>query len=533
MALNGISTLEFKRDRQEAKLALAAADRATAGKPSNLDLSLLPTVYGVDDNSASAIINNAGPLEPGRPWTDGPPDPGPNPVTLGLIVDLDPALSDDQTAGLGDVDSQINRGSLGGTFIRQGAARNIGFIDGPGSLPAYIIIDVSGYLKLAAQPAWTSITIFQVLNITDTIEGNSNAGPARLGPTIDLSTGSDIYHVEGLSATHSIPIVLGEPLVYSSVIDEPNGLVKSAVGEDTIQGAVTWVPVTSGEYWIGSGDSSMTSAFIGHNLIYDRALTDLEVAEVTAWLNVKYSIPVTPFDPATLFSSGEVGMAYDISPDTCWTDSVGGTNAIIGDPVAYITDASGNGNHGSQATLGSRPILRQDGGSRYYLEFDGVDDYLITDSDLLFSTNTTNQYTYSAGAYMASTGGQIFTFNRTGVPSLGLTYPTTDMQFRSRGDLANGALSTPVTFPLTAVVSGKVDRAVSITGRINGVETIDATATASIDFLDDAPEIMGRANLSNMAEGNLYSFVFIDRILTGSELANLEVWTADKTGVTL
>lgn len=71
MGANGISNLQYKRDRQIAKLNLAASDRAAAGKTNaTLDLSLLPTVYGVDDNSPDAIINNpnTGGLVTGRPW---------------------------------------------------------------------------------------------------------------------------------------------------------------------------------------------------------------------------------------------------------------------------------------------------------------------------------------------------------------------------------------------------------------------------------------------------------------------------------
>ena len=71
MAANGISTLTFKRQRQDAKLALAATDRAATGRNSTLDATLLPTRYGVGDNSAAAIVNNPNPggLQPGRPWT--------------------------------------------------------------------------------------------------------------------------------------------------------------------------------------------------------------------------------------------------------------------------------------------------------------------------------------------------------------------------------------------------------------------------------------------------------------------------------
>jgi hypothetical protein len=66
MAANGISTLEFKRDRVIAKLDLAAAKRAAAGNPrATYDITLLPTRYNDND-----VINNpnVGGLVAGRPW---------------------------------------------------------------------------------------------------------------------------------------------------------------------------------------------------------------------------------------------------------------------------------------------------------------------------------------------------------------------------------------------------------------------------------------------------------------------------------
>jgi hypothetical protein len=65
MAANGISTLATKQARQEAKLDLAAADRAADGRRSIYDITQLPTQY--DDNG---IIDNshAGGLVVGRPW---------------------------------------------------------------------------------------------------------------------------------------------------------------------------------------------------------------------------------------------------------------------------------------------------------------------------------------------------------------------------------------------------------------------------------------------------------------------------------
>jgi len=66
MAANGISTLETKELRQAAKLALAAANRATDGNArATLDLTLLPTQY---DGNSTIDNPNIGGLVEGRPW---------------------------------------------------------------------------------------------------------------------------------------------------------------------------------------------------------------------------------------------------------------------------------------------------------------------------------------------------------------------------------------------------------------------------------------------------------------------------------
>jgi hypothetical protein len=67
MAANGISTLATKQLKQEAKLALAATNRAAAGYArATLDATQLPTLY-----SGNTVVDNAnsGGLVVGRPWT--------------------------------------------------------------------------------------------------------------------------------------------------------------------------------------------------------------------------------------------------------------------------------------------------------------------------------------------------------------------------------------------------------------------------------------------------------------------------------
>jgi hypothetical protein len=70
VAANGISTLTYKRDRQEAKLALASANRAASGSRSSISLTQLPTSYAEGDNNTNNVINHAneGGLVVGRPW---------------------------------------------------------------------------------------------------------------------------------------------------------------------------------------------------------------------------------------------------------------------------------------------------------------------------------------------------------------------------------------------------------------------------------------------------------------------------------
>ena len=88
MAANGISTLALKRDRQEAKLELAASKRAATGRNSEYDLSQLPTLYHPTDNAGALVENpNSAGLLKGRPWSTGG-------ITFsGLAIDYDPVYA--------------------------------------------------------------------------------------------------------------------------------------------------------------------------------------------------------------------------------------------------------------------------------------------------------------------------------------------------------------------------------------------------------------------------------------------------------
>jgi hypothetical protein len=106
-----------------------------------------------------------------------------------------------------------------------------------------------------------------------------------------------------------------------------------------------------------------------------------------------------------LWAGGVQGGWYDPSDlGTLWQDTAGTTPVTAtGQAVARIDDKSGNGNHAVQATEANRPILRQDDGL-YYLEFDGVNDFLQKTSAITLAENH-----YWGGAFQLDTRGGINT----------------------------------------------------------------------------------------------------------------------------
>jgi hypothetical protein len=76
MSANGIAQLALKRDRQDAKLALAETDRSDRNvvqpgryADTTADLTQLPTRYNASSNTGSLDDQaNTGGLLQGRPW---------------------------------------------------------------------------------------------------------------------------------------------------------------------------------------------------------------------------------------------------------------------------------------------------------------------------------------------------------------------------------------------------------------------------------------------------------------------------------
>lgn len=78
-----------------------------------------------------------------------------------------------------------------------------------------------------------------------------------------------------------------------------------------------------------------------------------------------------------LFANGEQGAVYDFSDLSSLFQDEAGTIPVTaaGQPVGKILDLSGNGNHLHAHDPSYRPLLQTDG-THYYLDGDGIDDYL-------------------------------------------------------------------------------------------------------------------------------------------------------------
>ncbi len=250
-----------------------------------------------------------------------------------------------------------------------------------------------------------------------------------------------------------------------------------------------------------------------------------------------------PFSPANLFASGEQGAWYDPSDlSTMFQDSAGTTPVTaVGQPVGKILDKSGRGNNATQATAAARPVLRQDANSKYYLEFDGVDDSLATAAIDFTATNKASAF---AGTYQQRSAVQVvfeqentrfgIRFNSAAVPGGGIT---TTMQTATT-QVEIGEVSG--SFPRTLVVSSSYDKSqvtanTQLSLRINQAvqSTVCAPGPVADAGFDNARIIVGSKGSDSYLLGRIYSLIVLGRLATTQEITDTETWVAAKTGVTL
>lgn len=244
------------------------------------------------------------------------------------------------------------------------------------------------------------------------------------------------------------------------------------------------------------------------------------------------------FNPLSLFANSEQGAWYDPSDLSTMFQSSDGTTAVaVGDPVGYIADKSGNGNHAIQATSAKRPTLRQ-AGSLYYLEFDGAQalrssaiDFTGTDSMSVFAgAKSETDATQMIGELSTNSGGNAGTF-RVG------SFAGDQWRYASRGtsSLVN-ANANGYTPPLTSVLTGLSDISDPVvTIRVDGVQEASSTASqGSGNYGNHVLNVGARNNGGNFQlNGFIYGLIIRGATSSAAEIASAETYVAGKTGVSL
>ena len=237
--------------------------------------------------------------------------------------------------------------------------------------------------------------------------------------------------------------------------------------------------------------------------------------------------------PATTTTPTTVSAVFVATAATMY---VGGRVAGAGTALYdNITIKELPGNHASQATSTKRPLLRQDGNGKYYLYFDGVDDFLVTNA---VDFTATDKMTVFAGVRKV-VNGSFPVFAELGAYNANLGSFTlggnngNGYVWGSKGTVAANVIVTtgfpaPITNVLTGIGSISTDVAVL---RANGVQ-IGALATdqGTGNYGNLALYIGARTGASLFVNGHIYSLIVRGAQSTATQLVSAETYVNSKTG---
>lgn len=241
---------------------------------------------------------------------------------------------------------------------------------------------------------------------------------------------------------------------------------------------------------------------------------------------------------ALMFNSGETGAWYDpFDTSTLFQDAAGTISVTAdGDPVGYMGDKSGNGNHCIQSDADKRPIYRTDG-TLHWLEFDGVNDFLTVAAPSFKIDKMTTMFAgeiVTSGRFCSFASLTFIDFASTEAI---LIAGTSDASTRSIAMFVNNNSATIDTgegSPL-AVYEAIADEP-DITVRRDGANTV-TTSSISVDETNTGDFYLGcgfdGSNVGIHGDLRLYSFVTLGRVATSTELSDTRSIMAGKAGVTL
>lgn len=243
--------------------------------------------------------------------------------------------------------------------------------------------------------------------------------------------------------------------------------------------------------------------------------------------------------PETLFRNSEKGVWYDPSDFSTMFQDAAGTTPVTatGQPVGLIRDKSGRGNHASQTTAASRPVLQVENG-KYYLTFDGVDDWLQT-ANIDFSA--TDKMTVVAGVRKLSDAaiGCVAELSADAGPNAGTWFllaprdgSVGNYGFRSAGSLVVDINAATFAAPVTSVLSCSGNIAGDLaTIRVNGGAAATNAADQGAGNYGNYPLYIGRRGGTSLPfNGRLYSLIVRGALSDTNQITQAESYVNLKTG---
>ncbi|WP_411686924.1 hypothetical protein [Acinetobacter indicus] len=247
----------------------------------------------------------------------------------------------------------------------------------------------------------------------------------------------------------------------------------------------------------------------------------------------------------SLFENGEQGFVYDPNDLSAMFQDAAGTVPVTaaGQPVGLILDKSGRNNHARQTNSASRPILRKNAiTGAYYLEFDGSDDFLQTNS---VDFTATDKVSLFVGVRKLSdiTSGAVAELSASTASnngSFGLFAPDIsswqDVTSFLKGDGTRSSLvARNYAAPISVLVTAKFDISANDKQylKVNSAVHTSALSVGS-GFFGNYPLYIGRREGTQYPlNGHIYGLIGVGRLVTDNETASIEKELAKRLGVTL
>jgi hypothetical protein len=269
---------------------------------------------------------------------------------------------------------------------------------------------------------------------------------------------------------------------------------------------------TSGMTVLDVGNQAATGrqwdGTVAEMAVFDRVLSDAEIAQMEAYLADKWGIQPIPL---------QVGA-------TAWFDASDPYTIIeTSGAVSQWNDKSGNGNHLTQGTGADQPTT----GTRTInglnvLDFDGTSDYM----QKIFGAATSSSTVHFIVLQSDSTASGPYVFDGTDT-NRQTVFQTTSTRYQMySGNSLNstaGALTTDVSL-LTATFGssgGLRKNGASVIAGDTGTQVLNGVTLAR------------RYTATGYMDGAIAEFIVVDGTLTADEISRVENYLANKWGITL